>query len=584
MAKYLSLIALLFYTTFLLSQTINTDAQAAKLIQEGKQQFAENKYSEAAETFENALLRPFNTLTTTAMYLSGVVSYYNHDWVNAQYRLNQLITTYPKSKYVGDAQYHLALAEMNSTNPHTQAMGLERIYALTAPIKEIPFSIMNEAKQASKIYAFNHLSSGVVSMYYPKVSEKNKMELTEALCYRYLRENNKNEAQVVYQDYLNAGGVVSAFVENLFRNAANTTNAIGVSSPIVTIAVMLPFFTPNDAMSVDTMDYTPSNSQLALELYEGFMEGISAYSQYSKKKYFIKVFDTQRDNYTVQRQLQELEQFQPNMIIGEIYNKQSRLIADWAAQHLVTQIIPLSPTRSLIENKRNVFLLNPSTTTHGYKMAEYAYNDLGLRKISVWTDGRASTAILANAFAARFQVMGGSPNIINIDSVYNLAQPQILQAKEGFTQAEAMYIPINNEETVGLILSLIDANRYKIKVMALPDIELYEKIERELKEVCGIYYTTTYTPQVESEGYQSYFDSHILNYNSPPSEYHIRGYDMGQYISRVWDDYNGGDFNQFLRDYAPAYGIHVEYDFNREQDNQGVRIQQYTTDGIITVK
>lgn len=406
----------------------------------------------------------------------------------------------------------------------------------------------------------------------------------EALCYRYLRENNKNEAEAVYQNHLNAGKTTSPFVENLLLNASHSTATNGISSPIVTIAVMLPFFSPNNTMDIDTLKSTPEDSQLALELYEGFIEGVSTYSQFSKKKYFIKVFDTKRDNYTLQRQLQELEMMQPDMIIGEVYNKQSRLIAEWAAQHPVTQIIPLSPTRSLIENRQNVFLLNPSTTTHGYKMAEYAYRDLGLRKVTVWTDGRASTGILAYAFASRFQVMGGTPIIALIDSVYKLAQPQILQSKDKFTEVEGMYIPINNEETVGLMLSLIDANRYKIKVMALPDIELYEQIEREVKEICGVYYTTTYTPQIESEGYQTYFDSHLIEYNAPPTEYHIRGYDMGQYISRVWDDYNGGDFNQFLRNYVPAYGIHGEYDFNREQDNQGVRVQQYTNEGIITVK
>lgn len=585
MTKHLLCICFLCCANFLFSQPLNADAQAAKLIEEAKIMFSENKFSEAAETFENALLRPFNTLTTTAMYLSGVSSYYDHDWVNAQYRLNQLITSYPKSKYIGDAQYHLALAEMNGDNSRTKAMGLERMYALREVMKEIPLAITNEAKQASKIYAFHHLSAEVVTNFYTKAAEKHKTELIEAICYNYLRENNRNEAEAVYQNYLNEGRTNSPFVENLFLNtnlAARQSD--GVSSPIVNIAVMLPFFTPNNTVEIDTMDYTPENSQMPLELYEGFMEGIEAYSQFSKKKYFIQVFDTKRDNYTVEKQLKALESLQPDMIIGEIYNKQSRLISEWATQHLVTQIIPLSPTRALIENKRNVFLLNPSTTTHGHKMAEYAYRDLGLRKVTVWTDGRLATANLANAFAARFQVMGGTPIIANIDSVYNLAQPQILQSKDKFTNSEGMYIPINNEETVGLILSLIDANRYKTKVMTLPDVEFYEQIESELKEVCGIYYTTTYTPQIESEGYKSYYENHLLNYNSPPSEYHIVGYDMGQYISRVWDDYNGGDFNQFLRDYVPSYGIHVEYDFNREQDNQGVRIQQYTAEGIITVK
>ncbi len=584
MAKVLLIFFLQLGATFLFSQTINTDAKAATMLAEGKTQFGQNKFAEASETFENSLLRPFNTLTTTAMYLSGIASYYNHDWVNAQYRLNQLITAYPKSKYVGDAQYHLALSEMNGANPQMQAMGLERMYALREMMKEIPLAITNEAKQASKIYAFNHLSSAVVEKFYQKAPEKIKLELMEAVCYHYLKEGNENEAQVTYQNHLNEGKSSSPFVENMLRNAATSAPNIRMAAPIVTIAVMLPFFSPDNTMDIDTMDYTPANSQMALELYEGFMEGVNTYSQFSKKKYFIKVFDTKRDNYTLERQLQELEIMQPDMIIGEIYNKQSRLIAEWTSQHAVTQLVPLSPTRSLIENRKNVFLLNPSTTTHGYKMAEYAYRDLGLRKVTVWTDSRTSTSALANAFAARFQVMGGTPIIALIDSVYDLAQPQILQSKDKFTNSEGMYIPINNEETVGLMLSLIDANRYKIKVMALPDIELYEQIEREVKEICGVYFTTAYTPQVESEGYQSYFDTHLLNYNSPPTEYHIRGYDMGQYISRVWDDYNGGDFNQFLRDYVPAYGIHLEYDFNREQDNQGVRVQQYTEEGVITVK
>jgi ABC-type branched-subunit amino acid transport system substrate-binding protein len=355
--------------------------------------------------------------------------------------------------------------------------------------------------------------------------------------------------------------------------------------PLIKIAVMLPFYAESEEIT-DTLVEIPSRSKAALELFEGLETALNENEEYLYKTYYIKVLDTRRDVFTVENQLRELENFKPDIVIGEIYNRQTRLISEWAEKNGVVHIVPLSPTRNLIEGKNNVFLLNPSTFTHGKKMAEYAFQDLGLRSVVIWSDGRSVTNDLVKSFENQFRMMGGYPRVITIDSVFEKAQAQINQFKNEMASTSAVYIPINNEEILGLLFSIIDMQRWKLKVMTLPDVENFDKIDLELKEHLGIYFSNAYNPDEESEAYLNYLQQHLLTISSPPTSFHIQGYDLGTYLLQVLESYSPEEKTivETLKDFIPVETLHGEIKFERERDNQGVTILQMTSKGIIQVK
>lgn len=584
-----TLFALFLFVSPLFAQKLQKDNITESKIEEGKKYMKMRDYQTAEQCFEFAAMRPLNTLSTTAIYLSGLSSFYSQNNTNSFYRFNQILTQYPKSKYAHEAMYHLGIVHLQSTDNRYKIDGVRLLYKLRDGLQDgVPLMLTLDAGNVLKNYLFDTGNAEILEHYYPEAKPIYHKELTEAICYQKIKEGKKTEAALFYHNYISSGGIQSIFTENLLVNAQNepTSNSgiSGNNSGLKKIALMLPFFA-ND-FEPDTLNFTPEKSRAALELYEGIEEAFEEAENELKNRYLIKVWDTNRDPVTVQAQLRELHQFRPDLIIGEIYNKQSRIISDWAESNGVPQIIPMSPAKSLVENKKETFLLNPSTVTHGRKLAEFAYRDLGLKEVLIWSDGKNSTHELASSFAYQLQIMGGTPKIITLDSVFNNnVIAQIAQNKQAMTEVQGVYIPIGNEEIAGLILSTLDAQKWKPRVLASPEMQYHEHIDTDLKARLGIYFTQNFYMEPESEEYESFLQQHIRRLNAPPTEYQIRGYDAGIFILSVMEYYaNGLSLSQAIRDFVPVNGIGCSLYFDREQDNQSVYILQFRSDGITKIK
>lgn len=585
--KVLIFIAYFVLPFSLFAQKLQRDNIAESKIEEGKKYMRQKDYKVAEQCFEIAAMRPLNTLSTTAIYLSGLSSFYTQNTNNSFYRFNQILTQYPKSRYVHEASYHLGVQYLQSSDSRHQTDGIRILYKLRDGIQNgVPAMLTLDAANALKNYLFDTGNAGILTNYYPEASPAYQKELTEAICYQKIKEGKKTEASLFYEKYMSSGGVKSSFIENLLSKASDSGSAVGSENTggIRKIAIMMPFFA-ND-FEPDTLEFTPEKSRAALELYEGIEEAFEEAESELKNRYLIKVWDTRRDPATVQSQLRELNQFNPDLIYGEIYNKQSRIISDWAEERGIPQIIPMSPAKSLVENKKETFLLNPSTVTHGRKLAEYAFRDLGLKEVLIWSDGKNATRELASAFAYQLQIMGGSSQIITVDSVFNNnVITQVNQNKQKMAEFQGVYIPLSNEETAGLILSTLDVMKWKPKVLASPEVQYYEHIETELKARLNIHFTQNYYTEPESEEYETFLQQHLIRLNAPPTEYNIRGYDAGIYLMSVMESMTSGiSLSQAIRDFVPVNGVGSSLYFDREQDNQSVYILMYRPEGIVKIK
>ncbi len=581
------LVCTIFLSEQVFSQRLSKDNIAESKIIEGKKYMQLKNYSVAEQCFEFAAMRPINTATTTAIYLSGLAAWYQKNTTNAYYRFHQLIIQYPQSKYVHDAMYHLAIQQLVAKENRQHLDGIRLLYKLRDGISAGVSPILSlDAANQLKSFLFGNAEAETLILYYAEAKPLYQKELTEAICYQLTKTNRQQEGKRFYTEYLNSGGNQSVFVEQLLNKPAiQGYNKPAIESGVKKIGLMLPFF--SSAFEPDTLNFIPAQSRAALSLYEGIEEALEESESELNSRYILKVWDTNRDPITVQAQLTEMEAFQPDVIIGEIYNKQSRVIADWAEARGIPQIIPLSPAKSLIENRKEVFLMNPSTVTHGRKLAEFVFRDQGVRDAVVWTDGKSATNDIANAFAYQLKIMGGSATILTVDSVFNNnVISMVNQNKSLMSEAQAIYIPIGNEEILGLLLGVLDAQKWKPKILTAPDIQHFEHIETELKQRLRVIFTQNYFVEENSQGYETYLNQHLLRLNSPPDEYHIRGYDLGIYLLSVLEYNQSGrvDLSQKIRDFLPIRGLGNAFHFDREQDNQSIFILQYQQEGVVKLK
>ncbi|MEM1223413.1 MAG: hypothetical protein AAGH40_11670, partial [Verrucomicrobiota bacterium] len=139
-----------------------------------------------------------------------------------------------------------------------------------------------------------------------------------------------------------------------------------------------------------------------------------------------------------------MNNFYPDLVLGSIFNTQSEVISRWAEQTGTPQIVPLSPSANLIDDKQFTFLATPEVQVHGRVMAEYARDSLGLEKVVVWTNQTKSTDLMAQAFTETFQQLGGMVFSIPIDPDYEVAKdeiPDLVRALK-FQEPDGVYIPI----------------------------------------------------------------------------------------------------------------------------------------------
>lgn len=562
------------------SGTINSEmyvpmnAKANELVSLGKTFLERKDYSQAARAFESAIQLDFNQVSTAAIFLSGQAYYFLGDNYMATQRFDQIIFTYASSRYLDDAIYHKALCLMRAYETEKQRLGLDDMFFLIS--RSPRFDIVRNAQDALKEHLFYQLPNFVVEDYYAKAPFSYRPLFIEAICYRRVQEGKEADARRIYNNYVLNGGKESYFILGLF----NEREIFHYYEPNVTkLALFLPLFLNETSPG----GKIPTQSKVALDFYEGFQKAVSDFEPYARKKLFLKVFDTQRDSLRIADQLDELEAFYPDMLIGEVYNNQSLQLSDWSERRGIPQMVPFSPTVSM-RDKNFLFLHHSSVTTHAQRMAEYARYKLRLNRVAVWTDGRRVTDQLIRTFTAAFDTLGGEVILVPIDSQFTNAKKQILDYVRNLKgqQVDGFYVPISNEESCGLIISEMQYVGIPARVMGGPAWGTYKAIDKELLARYEVVYSTSYIPKSDSIQYQSFFNEYLRLYKSPPSEYAIQGYDLGMYLLQMLNRYDyksGQSLADFIRQYGIHRGIHQDVYFSKKNDNQLLHIMQYGPGG-----
>lgn len=584
--KKVLLLILLFLTIALPAQPLQRNQKAIDYLEKGKQLMRLKNYADAYKMFEEAMTFPENTSTTTVVYYAALCAHHNRDWMVAIPLFEQLLEEYPLTKYKYDALLHLNVGRIESGIEGLQMLGLYGLAEMRENAdKKIPYILAIEATNAIKRYLYTKLTAEVLSSYYLETEKKYKQEALEALCLRMLKDGNADIASGLYEIYKAEGGASSHILAQLF-SPERRIKWVSNKKPFITIAIVLPFSIPSSETEIYPMMEFPEHTTSALEFYEGWMMAMRHVEPALRKNFHVKVFDSQRNSQTVEGILQELEELAPDIILGDIYNRQSRLLSEWAEKRGIVQLIPLSPTYNLVEGKSYTYLMHPSARRHGEALAVYAYKQMHVKNVVIFTDGSETSQEMTAAFAEAYQLMGGATQICMLDSVFSVAKPQIERYLKFLSKAEGVYIPIDNDQHLSYLLAMIDAGRYNIKIMTLPKVMDYSKIDQNIFNRHYIYFTTSYSPDFNGEIYKWLSADFLRYYGSPPSEIQLRGYDIGMYLFSLLDGYTPkqGPLNRYIRSASLVQGVHNDIIFNKHQENQSIKVQQFGKGGLTTLR
>ena len=557
---------------------LRQDPQTASMIRLGKDYLSKGEYGLATSVLNEASNRPFNQSTTAAVYLAGLAYYRQGDQFRALQKFNSIIQRFPKSKYAADAKYHRALGLLRHENDLKKQEGVLELANIYKSSRNTDLS--DNAENAFKQFMFYEASSTLIQSVYDKLDPELQPVAIEALSYKLTVEGNKEAASELYENHIREGGKSSRFVQDLMDAAPFRPE----NADIINITLMLPLNLDNPM--IDFLEEIPNESRPWLDFYEGFLKSVEQFEQGSEKRVYLKVIDTKADSFHTALQMFNVEQQRPNIIVGGYNAEVSKMVSDWAEEQRIPYINPFSYDSTLTSEKRYTFLTNPSIDIQGANMAQYAYEQLGLKKVAIWSNQKSVTEQLAKGFATRFDTLGGETGFVYIDSIFDeeVAMTKIPQLvnrlKNDFY--DGVYIPINRDEvSSNLILSIMKREGIEAIVMGSPRWRNYNFINRDLKEVYQLHFTTSSIYNEEDPTYKSFYVSYLKDYYYPPSVRNMQGFDIGNYAISLIDQY---PFTQPFIDYIagrPKFkGLQLSYDFSGRRINQYVNIAKFANGGI----
>ena len=562
------------------TDVLRRDLQTQSLVEEGKALLSKGKYAEAATVLEGAAIRPANQSTSTALYLAGIAYFKaNKDYPSEQ-QFTRLLRAFPKSKYAYEAKYHRALLLVKKYDETDRMQGLEDLFRLSMDRRR--GDLADDADGALRHFLFYDAKASFLQELFQGAAPARRQVLAEALAYQLVQSKQVEAARAVYETLKSKNGK-SAFLQNMLGDGEiEEVKPVDPDKDYYKIALFLPLFL--DDYSFFGMESLPPRSADALEFWEGFRMAVDAFSENSEKKIYVKVFDSRKSDLLIGAQLKELEILKPDLVVGEVFTEPSMLIAKWAAEQKMPQLVPFSSNPELLRDTSGfTFMARPTYETHGRRMAEYAANTLGLSKVGVWTDQRSVTEAITNSFITTFTELGGEASRFPIDSVFeDRAQDDILDHFDDINSLdslEGMYVPLSLEESAGLIISTmqIEYPEDSLVVMGTPSWGRFKLIGQREKDRFKLTYTTPYSEVYDSAALARFDTSYQEVYKSLPSNINVQGYGLGTFVANVLNGYDRSSekLPERIRN-MPLFNMpHSPIHFDKKQSNQVLPMLQY---------
>lgn len=552
------------------AQTGKPDERARELVSLARKYYNTKNYLDAAMTFELAMQRPDNDLSSFSAYMAGLSYYRADEKEKAHKTLDKFLNKYPSSNYHEDARYHRALVLMESQHVNDKEKGLDEMFKLIENSSNV--RLKSDAEQSTRFFLANVFDISFLDLYSVFADRKYKPWIMEGICTQLDKKGDSYLLQEKLATYREKGGEMTPLLYSL--EAKSKAGKVAFADRL-NIAIFLSF----NLQSIDTTTVVPQRSSHALDMLEGMMIALDSIGKHLNKKITVSIYDTQGDTIGLEEKLDSLERFQPDVIIGDMRTSVASMISDWAEAHKVIHLIPRNAFNRLIENKKYTFLIHPSLSTHGAMMAKYLYESEGKRRFLVFNDKTFYADKFAQAFKNELSTKSEATVVEKIvPSRYSELQPKIsaeIRAMKS-NNYDLVYAPLSNEESAGLIISKLNYDGIKTELAGGPDWETFTVIDQELKTAFKLKYSSFYYESNDTIAFDELYSKCLEEYAYRPSPYTIQGFDLMAWMLKVNEKVGPGNtFLDAIHNGNPYKGIHQDFYFGNNQDNQRINVLQY---------
>mgnify|MGYP005848063005 CR=1 FL=1 len=327
--------------------------------------------------------RSGNPRQTAALLMLTKTFYALHDYENALHYADQLINSYPESRYRAFAHAVKAAVFRNEGDSQN---------ALSELVEAVEFAPKAELQNRCESAGTELVTSGMPIKAFERVykSKERRKAAPILSIWRaqvYHQNGESNEALKIITDFL------AANPDARYRNIAERQKTQFQQQPSrFRLGLVLPVsgFFANEAKE--------------------FMSGMAlALTQRKKRSPAVELLlgDSAGSPVETSRKTNELLDMGVQAVVGELESDKSAMVAGLVGRTNVPLIIPVSTDNGLTDDKPNVFQVNSSLQMRAEALARYAVENLGLRTFAALAPEDDYGRTLVEAFSKAVTEMGG---------------------------------------------------------------------------------------------------------------------------------------------------------------------------------
>jgi LysM repeat protein/ABC-type branched-subunit amino acid transport system substrate-binding protein len=315
--------------------------------------------------------------------------------------------------------------------------------------------------------------------------------------------------------------------------------------------------------------------EAAIQFYQGAMLAVDSMRRRGMKVN-IRVYDMDDgDSAKVQSILDKPEFANTDLIIGPLSPGPFYVASQWAKDHHVAIVSPVSPANRVLFHRPESSKALPSTSTQMEELADHIAAAHPKDNVVLITNGNPKETAAANVFRNRMNELlfpGGTDSIATTKTFSGL---EALLKKD---KTNIIVIPANGQAYVTEMMRLIHglADKYPIIVYGMPSWMTFENLDFEYLEIVQFHFVSPWFVDSDSSAsVKRFLDQYDKTYGGPADSYVFAGYDVTLFFLSALFDY-GTDFYLKLSE-IKADGLQQRFEFVRSDpesgfENRGVRI------------
>ncbi len=365
-------------------------------------------------------------------------------------------------------------------------------------------------------------------------------------------------------------------------------------SKLINIGAFLPFMYGRDSAQIARL----VRENFVVDLYLGAKLAQEEINKSGDFEVNLIPFDTKRDERAIRTILQDEAVESLDVIFGPLYPNEFQQVSEFAIQHEIPFVNPLSTNSKQIENNNFAYLYKPGSENVALSTADFVAETWGGSNAAILYGSSSRDSLIAAIYARELEAKGinvAYKKRISTDNVKNAITEVILgylpveeenaepiKEEDKNVPADHIYFVTEDPRLPAPIISALEINSSRIPVIASDAWLNFNFVSFEQLERLNFYFTSNSSLDYENKAVEEFRINYKKRFGAFPNPYAFIGYDL---IYIITEQYQVNGMKNFLQGMPFRRGkISRGLDYSLRNDNQYVPMLKLESGKLVVLK